>query len=350
MIKNTPPHPLSYQHRDSNFELLRLLSMMMILALHANQQSLGEPTADVAIANPLQMFSRNFLQQLCQVGVNVFVLISGWFGIHPKKKSFFGFLFQVMFYSIGLFCVMFYFGGRLPLLKTIQLLWFGAGYWFVPAYIILYALSPVLNSFVEHAERNIVKFFLIIFYSLQLLYGWAFDDFANFDGGYSTLSFMGLYILARYIRIYQPFISKYSKGKLLAVYVVTCFLAALIAFGSLLSGMPFLEEHVFGKMQIYTSPFVVIPSVSLVLLFNKINIQSKVINWLAASCFAIYLIHQHWMVRPYYCKLCATIFENYGGLAYFGVIILFLLAIGLSCIIIDKLRLMCWNSINRFID
>lgn len=342
--KNTPP---SRQQRDSNFELLRLLSMMMILALHANQQSLGEPTAAVAMANPLQMFTRQFFQQLCEVGVNVFVLISGWFGIRPKKKSFCNLLFQVLFYSVGLFFIMYALGQRLPILKTVQLFWMGAGYWFVPAYIILFALSPVLNSFIEHSNQQTVKNFLIFFFSLELLYGWAFDDFANFDGGYSAISFVGLYLLARYLRVYQPSVTKWSKYKILSVFLVICLLGAMITELSLLCGIPFLAEHMFGKMQIYSSPFVIIPSVMMVLLFAKISVQSKMINWLASSCFAIYLIHQHLMVRPYYCKACANIFETYSGLAYWGVIILFLLAIALGCILIDKIRLACWRIIEN---
>lgn len=320
--------------------------MMMILALHANQQSIGEPTVAAAIANPLQMFTRQFFQQLCEVGVNVFVLISGWFGIHPKKKSLCNLLFQVLFYSVGLFIVTYTFGQRLPILKTIQLFWFGAGYWFVPAYIVLFALAHVLNSFIEHANQQSVRNFLIVFFSLELLYGWAFDDFANYDGGYSAISFVGLYLLARYLRVYQPSVTKWSKQKVISVFFVICLLGAVITELSLLSGVSFLAEHMFGKMHIYSSPFVIIPSVMMVLLFAKISIQSKMINWLASSCFAIYLIHQHLMVRPYYCEACANIFETYSGFAYWGVIILFLLAVGFGCILIDKIRLACWRIID----
>jgi len=340
-------HPPSRQQRDSTFELLRLLSMMMILALHANQQSIGEPTVAAAIANPLQMFTRQFFQQLCEVGVNVFVLISGWFGIHPKKKSLCNLLFQVLFYSVALFIVTYAFGQRLPILKTIQLFWFGAGYWFVPAYIVLFALAPVLNSFIEHANQQSIRNFLIAFFSLELLYGWAFDDFANYDGGYSAISFVGLYLLARYLRVYQPSVTKWSKQKVISVFFVICLLGAVITELSLLSGVSFLAEHMFGKMHIYSSPFVIIPSVMMVLLFAKISIQSKMINWLASSCFAIYLIHQHLMVRPYYCEACANIFETYSGFAYWGLIILFLIAVGLGCILIDKIRVASWKIIEK---
>lgn len=354
MIQNnkiTPPHPI-YQginekesNRESNYELLRLLSMVLILCLHANFQSLGEPTVTAATANPVQMFVRVFFQQICEVGVNVFVLISGWFGIRPKKSSFFNLIFQVFFYSVGLYLLMFLLGDRLPFLKTIQVLWFGSGYWFVPAYIILYVLSPVINSFIDNSDRSSIVKFLCLYFALELIYGWAFDDFANYDGGYSTISFVGLYVLARYLRIYKPSIMYWSKGRLMALYFIICSLGALITILSLLSGITFLAEHIYGKMLIYTSPFVVVPSLLLVLIFSKIEIKSKSINWLASSCFAIYLIHQHLMVRPYYNQACKHIFDNYSGFSYMGIIIIFILIVALASILIDKVRILCWSGL-----
>lgn len=323
--------------------------MLLILALHANNQSLGEPTASATLENPIQMFIRQLFQQLCEVGVDVFVLISGWFGIKPKMISFAKLVFQVMFYSVGLFIIMYSLGVRLPILRTIQLFWMGAGYWFVPAYILLFALSPVLNSFVEHSNQQSVRNFLIVFFSLELLYGWAFDDFANFDGGYSAISFVGLYLLARYLRVYQPSVTRWSKLKIISVFLVICLLGAVITEISLLSGIPFLAEHVFGKMHIYTSPFVIIPSVMMILFFSKMKVQSKIINWLAASCFAIFLIHAHLMVRPYYNMVCRNIFESFSGLSYFAIIISFLLLVAIGCILVDKLRIACWRAVENLL-
>lgn len=64
-------------NRDSNFELLRVISMLMVLGLHANFIALGEPTAEYVDANPIGAFLRYINEALCIVSVNVFVLISG---------------------------------------------------------------------------------------------------------------------------------------------------------------------------------------------------------------------------------------------------------------------------------
>lgn len=73
--------------RQSNMELLRLLAMFFVLALHANATAIQVPTADDIQAAPLSSFTRIFLEQATVVAVDVFVLISGWFGIRPTLKG-----------------------------------------------------------------------------------------------------------------------------------------------------------------------------------------------------------------------------------------------------------------------
>jgi hypothetical protein len=41
----------------------------------------------------------------------------------------------------------------------------------------------------------------------------------------------------------------------------------------------------------YNSPLVILSSISLFLVFRKIEIQSRKINWLAKSVLAIFIIH-----------------------------------------------------------
>lgn len=73
---------VSKQHaRESNFELLRIIAMFMVLVLHADFQALGEPTRADIISSPLTSSLKVFFEMASIVAVNVFVLISGWFGI-----------------------------------------------------------------------------------------------------------------------------------------------------------------------------------------------------------------------------------------------------------------------------
>ena len=86
--------------RQSNMELLRLVAMMMILVMHMDYGAFGLPTAESVENAPMTTFGRIFVEHLCLVAVNVYVLISGWFGIRPKMKSFVRLMLQVAMYSI----------------------------------------------------------------------------------------------------------------------------------------------------------------------------------------------------------------------------------------------------------
>lgn len=83
--------------RDSNMELLRITAMLLVLIYHANFLSFGEPNSIEARETPLNVILRDFFNACSVVCVNLFVFISGWYGIKFKKKKFCEFLFQVSF-------------------------------------------------------------------------------------------------------------------------------------------------------------------------------------------------------------------------------------------------------------
>ena len=83
--------------RKSNIEALRLLSMLMVLNLHSFW-GYGQP---VSVLNSIDFFRES--TSIC--AVNVFLLISGYFGIKWKFNSFFNLTFQILFYSFGVYFV-----------------------------------------------------------------------------------------------------------------------------------------------------------------------------------------------------------------------------------------------------
>lgn len=72
--------------RQSNMELLRVISMLFVMMIHADFYSIP------------YSIPRWFVVEGADAGVNCFVLISGYFGIHPKTKSFLSLLFQILFF------------------------------------------------------------------------------------------------------------------------------------------------------------------------------------------------------------------------------------------------------------
>lgn len=138
-------------NRKSNIELLRIIAMFMILGLHVNYLAVTAPNAQDIATSPLISFMRIFMENICIVGVNVFVLISGWFGINFKTKGLSSFLFQCIFISLLIF-IAFAVTGEVEVnqrnIMSVFLIYKNA-YWFVWAYLFLYILAPVLNSFIS---------------------------------------------------------------------------------------------------------------------------------------------------------------------------------------------------------
>lgn len=62
--------------RLSNIELLRILSMLGVLIVHADFGALGEPTRAELLSTPTYTVIRTSLEAFAIVAVNVFVLIS----------------------------------------------------------------------------------------------------------------------------------------------------------------------------------------------------------------------------------------------------------------------------------
>lgn len=192
------------KERDSNIELLRLIAMFMVLIVHADFFSLGVPTHDDIISAPTSAFLRFFFESLSIVCVNVFVLISGWFGIKPSVRSFCNFVFQCLFFLVGIYIVLLLCGLTSLSVKGIagcfvMLQW----NWFIKAYLGLYIIAPVLNAFVNNTEKMAFQKVLLSFFIFQTAYSWISDGAVFFEGGYSTMSFIGLYLLARYVKLHQ---------------------------------------------------------------------------------------------------------------------------------------------------
>lgn len=74
--------------RNSSMELLRIVSMLFIMGLHF-LMVFDFPRYEDSIKAPLNTFVYFLLESLTIIAVNVFVMLSGWFGIKPTRKKVF---------------------------------------------------------------------------------------------------------------------------------------------------------------------------------------------------------------------------------------------------------------------
>lgn len=341
------------RNRQSNLELLRCLAMFFILLVHACYFTLGIPDHITAQTKPLDSFTQMFLESLSIVGVDVFVLISGWFGIHPKLKSITNFIFQCLFFSVGIYIVALISGiSNLTIKHLAELFYLLKINWFIKAYIGLYIVAPLLNTFIEHSSRRLLEQVLLWFYIFQTIYGWFSGGAFFFEQGYSTHSFVGLYLLARYIRLYTPKWSTLPKRIDLIVYATLTVVLSIMCFSAIYSFDAIdgsIGKYVVGgviRLQTsYISPAVIVASVALLLFFSKLSLSSMFINWMGASTFAVFLIHANTNVIPYFQDFIRSMHNGLGYFEYYVYIFLFLLVVFFASIFLDQIRIITWQYI-----
>lgn len=329
--------------RQSNMELLRIIAMFLVLLVHADFFSLGAPSASDCVNSPTESSLKVFFESISIACVDIFVCLSGWFGIKPSIRGFSNFVFQCLFWLIGLYSFTMFIGtSSLSREGIMGCFAFTKLNWFIKAYILLYILAPVLNAFVDKTSRKDFRNVLIAFFSFEFVYGWIFSDSTqHIQSGYSTISFIGLYLLARYVRIYQPRISMKSRGFYFALLIIApLFVTAAYITPPLLG----LKTTAFGSLLIsYVSPYCIAFSMFMILLFSKFQIQSKVINWVAASSFSVFLIHTNpntlWHFKDFICKL----YEKSNCIEFWLYTFCFLILIFVTAVVIDQIRIVVWR-------
>lgn len=322
--------------RNSNIELLRIVAMFLVLIVHADFFSLGPPSPVDIRADFEDSLLRIFFQSLSIACVDIFVFISGWFGIKPKIKGLTNFVFQCLFFLVGIYLFSLLVGTSTLSVVGIRDCFAATSLnWFIKAYLLLYILSPVLNAFVENTDRKSFKYVLIGFYAFQFVYGWVFSSSTAFiNDGYSVISFIGLYLLARYIKLFQPSFAKFKKSTDLLIVGVIVIAVTILYVLSPESGNRLLN---------YISPTTLLISLFTVLAFSKFTINSKCINWCAASSFAVFLLHTNPNVIWHYKDMCIILHNSLSPLCYWGVLVVILFAIYCVAILLDQIRMLIWN-------
>lgn len=278
----------SILQRKSNFELLRVICMLLIIWGHlTNIYSVNEPILG------LTYIETNFIKSLVRVAVNIFILISGYFSISFKGTRILKLGQQTCFYSITLLILTIIINKHTVHFYDITFLCpiLCNKYWFITIYIILYVLSPILNKLAETTSKNNFKSILVI--GFFILYIWhtisyiIFTDRPINDAGYGIPNFIYLYLLGRYIKIHCN-LSYIQYNFLLWYFINTILLFIFQLFYSYIIGFSFTALYAYNTI------FMFLGAITLFLFFTKLNIGYNVfINKWAKYCLAVYVIHEH---------------------------------------------------------
>ncbi len=306
------------KNRNSGVELLRIIAMFMVIGVHI---FLYGNYYNVACGmDGLVSISAGFLKLLFRPGVNIFVIITGYFMVRRKfdlKKSYKRVLkiyLAILFYSVIFTLITlamgksFYTinGETTPVYVLILKMLFpvlSQQWYFISDYIILCLFAPFLNIVLQRITKSQYQVLLVI--SSIVMSGWFLLDnikflepvirttyFTNIIEGKNPISFMFIYIIGGYIRLHTK---DNQRPKLR--YLIISLLCVVIngMFATVLSGVFVSDDFVLK----YTNPLVILMAVCLLMYFKDLKFNNRLVNRIASTTLGIYALHEFSYFRNY---------------------------------------------------
>lgn len=309
--------------RNSNFELLRIFSMLMIILHHFVVHSYYHPV--VNNTNFVNDFIIFFFRSGGKLGVALFTMITGYFMIYSKGniKKILLLECQVLFTSVVIFLVFAFFNNDLFTCKNILKYFLpniNITFWFFSSYFVLYFFIPYINKLLLNLEKKDFLKLIVIGFVFLILLPSFFTVRASIT---NTIYLFFYYILGAYIRIYD--IKKWKKLKSFCGFCFSYLL--IILFSMLIREFSFnysiLDAYIFYSSNIYNI-FVFSSSLFLFLFFKEVNLgNNKFINGISSTSFGVYLFHDHPLMRDFLWKNDFSIlsFVDSKYLFFYGMVI-----------------------------
>ena len=338
------------QNRNAGVDLLRCVSMGMVLVLHLmlNSGSLGAHT----VFSP-EYYTVWTLEILAYGAVDIFALISGYVGGGRGVR------FSNLIYLwltalvLGLTVTVFFRftapnsyvvlpGSRFsPWIQALCPLFTGT-YWFLNAYFLMFLFLPVVNAGIAALSGRALLFVCAGLYLAVCGLNMAgYDDPLRVAHGYSAVWLLALYVFGAALKK-TGFLHRAPKSLLLLGYF---FFSALTLLSKHLLDVYTLQTR--GVIERddylirYVSPTVVAGAVCLTVFFARLWIGprlKRVIFFLAPSAFSVYLIHDHVIFRTLVMQKTFAFFTKLTPLGLVGATVVSAAALYALCTAVDLVR------------
>lgn len=358
----TPPLWVHSACRESNFELLRIIAMFLIVLIHlcgygiSNEQYLGGMRLNKAIYAASRISGN--------VGNSIFFMLTGYFLVQSEmklakiKKLFFQVLFYV-FIALLVFIIPYKFGFyNYPDLEKKQILHFlfnltypisGGTWWFITTYTLLYFISDSINKYLRPLTR---KQFLILLTIMLILnaFRWTnsgiYNPLLSVSLAYAIGAFFRIHIQKVELQFYKYYVAilivflLWCIGSYAEMYVIQHFSPELSIKQKLLA---MIINCVKGI------PTLVISCILFYLAMNTHITYNKFINYISSCTLAVYLFHESPFAGQLLWKKIFNVSIQFES-KYFGVFVLCdILAVFLMTIVLETLRrnILCVCSSRR---
>lgn len=332
-------------YRNYGIDLLRIVCMFMVCTIHI-ESVISESTQPV-----VEEWLNCLLRLFCICAVNCYAIVSGYVGLNSKHKysSIISLWITVVFYSILFELLSVILSNESveigDLIKSVLPV-LGIRYWYFSSYFVLFFFMPLLNEFVQKANRVQKACVLlgIVSISVGSTFFNALNDLWSANSGYSALWLFCMYYLGALLKKHP--INK--RVPWLAIYGISI----IISFGFKVSvqycgGL----RAVFGdgeNLLSYTSPMTIVAAVSLFMFFSKLKVKDRItryVGYISPLAFSVYLIHYNKQVWAYL-KEAIIKLDSLNYVSSTFLIILVVIIVFTVCVLIDTLRLRMFMLIN----
>ena len=332
---------MNNRKRQSNFELLRIVSMLMIVAYHLyihGVYRIGVVSFDTHtwfLENTVNKFFSLLFIPGGEIGVGIFFMLTGYFLCEKDSVHFSRVVIRAVFYSLISIlisvAIIMYRGGAAPtsdfignLLRYVFFPVFEGNWWFASAYLFLLMLVPFLNVFLR-GENRLIIVFICYLYVASVLIGAPHFDVIKAVFFYT----MGALFKSRRLK---------HNSKQIFLFVFLFFVIWLfIVFLNV--GLLLHHNKMMQKLLPFAiSAFLVPAGVWLLFqIFSSMDIgYNEAVNKIASTTFGVYLLHDSKVVRHILWNPILKIADWQIYQSFFPIIALFeVFALFMICSIVD---------------
>lgn len=296
---------IGQKKRNSSIELYRIIATFTVLIVHFNGWFVGGMRGFDYHHPTLFGAGQMIIEALTCICVNMFLIISGYFGIRLKLTSVLRLCILLALIYVPFYIVDAVLGGAFSVKALISKLFVisNAGY-FIQGYMMLMFFSPVLNSFVEKYGRMILPW-VLLFVGIEFWFETVREvDNFGFNSGYSIIHFVLMYMVARCIALYKEELLVLPIKYWVFGYEVSTMIICFMFIDGL--------ECTFA----YSNPVVIASSICTFIPFLYRDWNNRFVNWVAGGTLSVYIIQVTDPVCGLLVKLDNYFLENYSYLLY----------------------------------
>lgn len=301
---------MTKRNKEENFELLRVVSAIAVIALHVSAIYKNGITSTEAFGSLYEshIFTILLYNTLSRFAVPCFMMISGAFLLDNNKNIDYKYFYKKSFINVGIPTIIFSFlyflyserivinkakaGIEHSFLDPVEDVIKGAPYyhmWYLYTLFIVYLMIPFILMIKKEVKEDAFGKGSLIVFVLTMISGWTSSSILNWSIA-KAVCYLGYILIGYQIRKY--YLSKKNNMKAILFIVggiITELLVTYIQYTHSIRGLAESDEKysIIGNF----NPLIVIASVLIFAGFSQIKVNMKGLEFFSSLTFLIYFFH-----------------------------------------------------------